>query len=352
MQAHIVAEQLNGSLHGNLHGLAADKLELSRLISPEQAHSLNADALAPDSVAVVVIPNQESFLALQALDIPLLLVVPKGTPVLGKFPLLMVDDMRLSFARLSRMLSKRPAPAEGVHPSAVIHPKARVALDVAIGANTVIETGAVIERGSVIGANCSIGHGTHIGKDCRLHSNVTVYDGINIGNRVHLASGVVIGADSFGYAIPKDGNSPQRIAHTGTVILEDDVEIDANSTVDRGTLEATRIGAGTKIGALCSVAHNAQIGKNCLIVGSAAIAGSAVLGDRVQISGQTCVFDHFKVGNDAKIAAGSIVIHDVAAGETVFGYPAKPTRVWAKEKHLQSRLAKIWAFVKPQLKKQ
>lgn len=359
MQASFVAEHLEASLHGRLAGLDADKLELSRLISPTQARELadatstdapSENAFDPDSVAVVVIPNQTAFLELQQLDIPLLLVVPEGTPLIGKFPLMMVQDMRLSFARLSRLFNPRPAIAQGRHPSAIINPSARLASDVAVAAGVVIDAGVVIGKGTMIGANTSIRQGVKIGRDCRIHANVSLYDGISLGNRVEIASGVVIGADSFGYALPKDGGHAQRIAHTGTVIIENDVSIDANTVIDRGTLEVTRIGAGTKIGMLCSIAHNVAIGQDCLLVGNIGVAGSVRIGHRVQIGGKVGISDNLTIGDDVKIAGGASVINDIAAGETVFGYPAVPMRQWVRERHLQRQMKRIWAYVKRQLK--
>lgn len=356
MQASFVAEHLEARLYGKLAGLDADKLELSRLISPAQAqelaqkHQENQDDFDPDSVAVVVIPNQAAFLELQQLELPLLLVVPEGTPIIGKFPMMMVQDMRLSLARLSRLFNPRPAIAEGRHPSASIDPSARLASDVAVAAGAVIAADVVIGKGTMIGANSSIREGVKIGRDCRIHAKVSLYDGIRLGNRVEIASGVVIGADSFGYALPKDGGRSQRIAHTGTVIIEDDVSIDANTVIDRGTLEVTRIGAGTKIGALCSVAHNSSIGQDCLLVGNIAVAGSVHIGNRVQIAGKVGISDNLTIGDDAQIAAGATVLHDVASGDKVFGYPAVPVRQWVRERHLQRQMKRVWAYVKRQLK--
>ncbi|MEJ2359138.1 MAG: UDP-3-O-(3-hydroxymyristoyl)glucosamine N-acyltransferase [Deinococcales bacterium] len=216
---------------------------------------------------------------------PAAVVVPRGL-ILPQPPpctVIEVDDARRALARLTALFDQRPRPAAEVHATAVIAADATLGDDVAVGPNSVIESGAVIGHGTRIGPNCSVGAGARIGHDCRLHAGVVLYDGVELGDRVELHSGCVVGADGFGYAESPRG--ALKIHHLGGVVLGDDVEIGANSAVDRGTLEPTRIGPRTKIDNHCQVGHNVAIGSDCLIAGMTGIAGSCTLGDRVILGG-------------------------------------------------------------------
>ncbi len=222
-----------------------------------------------------------------------------------------------------------PAPrATGIAPSAVIGKGVKLGKDVAIGAHSVIGENAVLADRVVIGPLCDVGSGVTIGEDSHLVSGVTLYPGTILGARVRLHAGVRAGSDGFGYVPSKNG--VQKIPHVGRCIIEDDVEVGANSTIDRGSIADTVIGAGTKIDNLVMIAHNVQLGRMCLIAAQTGIAGSTKLGDGCMIGGQVGVTGHLELGNNVKIAAGSGVMTDIPDGEMWSGAPARRHREWLK----------------------
>lgn len=206
--------------------------------------------------------------------------------------------------------------------SAVVHETAL------LGANCVIGAGAVIGRHTQIGANCVIGPGVQIGGNCRIGSNVSIAFAL-IGNDVCLLAGARIGEAGFGLSATAAGL--QDIPHFGRVILQDNVTIGANSCVDRGQLEDTLIGEGSKIDNLCHIGHNTQIGRNVVMAAFAGISGSVKIGDNVRMGGRVGLTDHLTVGNNAEIAAGSAVLNSIPAGEIWAGMPAKPIKTWQRE---------------------
>jgi UDP-3-O-[3-hydroxymyristoyl] glucosamine N-acyltransferase len=242
----------------------------------------------------------------------------------GRLPAIHVPDVRLALARAIALLHPAPRLPQGIHPTAVIGADVRLGADVAIGAYAVIGEGCAIGAGAVIHALCVLGRGVRVGEGAVLHPRVTVYDGCLIGRRAILHSGVVIGADGFGYA--RDEGGPVKIPHIGTVVIEDDVELGANTAVDRATLGETRIGERAKIDNLVQIAHNVTIGPRAMIAGQAGVAGSAVVGADVLIAGQVGIADHITVGDGAQVLARSLVTRDVPPGAVVSGQPARPHR--------------------------
>ena len=259
--------------------------------------------------------------------------------------LVSVADTRLALARASRRLDFRPLPAAaGVHPSAVIDASARLGADVRVGPGTVVAAGAVIGDGAVLGARCSVGAGSSLGAGSVLFDGVVLYDGVRVGRRARLHAGVVIGADGFGYALGPRG--AEKIHHLGGVVIGDDVELGANTNVDRGTLGDTRIGDRVKIDNMCQIAHNVTIGDDVVIAALTGLAGSSSVGSRVLIGGACAVADHVHIGDDARLAGGTGVTKDVPPGETWGGLPAQPFRKWVRERYLVGRLERIWAAVR------
>lgn len=232
-----------------------------------------------------------------------------------------------------------PAPPfqAGVHPTAVIGRGARIAATVAIGPNVVIGDGADVGERVRIGAQCTVGPGVVIGADTLVHPGVTMYAGARIGARVILHAGVRIGSDGFGYVFRNGAH--EKIPHVGRCIIGDDVEIGANSTVDRGSIDDTVIGAGTKVDNLVHVGHNVRIGRLCLLMAQVGISGSTHIEDGCIIAGQAGLAGHVTVGARARIAAQAGVFGDVPAGETWSGYPARPHKESLRAHAAMFRLA-------------
>jgi UDP-3-O-[3-hydroxymyristoyl] glucosamine N-acyltransferase len=214
--------------------------------------------------------------------------------------------------------------APGVHHSAVIGDGVTLGNGVAIGARCVIGDGARIGARSRVHAGVTLGENVVVGDDCIVHAGATAYPETTLGDRVIVQSGAVLGSDGFGFVF-RDG-AHQKIPHVGRCVLESDVEIGANTTIDRGSVGDTVIGAGTKIDNLVQIGHNVRIGKLCLIMAQVGISGSTRIGDGVIIAGQAGLAGHISIGDGARIAGQAGVFGDVPAGETWSGYPARPHR--------------------------
>ena len=303
----------------------------------------SADGAGPDAVVVVAGADD---LARAVANGAAAVVLPRALalPHPPACAAIRVDDPRRALAQLSALFDGRPEAPPGVHATAVVAADASLGDDVAVGPHSVVEAGAEIGAGTRIGPHCTIGAGARLGRACRLHAGVVVYDGVTLGDRVELHSGCVVGADGFGYAAGEGGAS--KIHHLGGVVIGDDVEIGANSAVDRGTLDPTRIGPRTKIDNHCQIGHNVTIGSDCLIAGMTGIAGSSSVGDRTVLGGYVAVADHVAIGADVRIAGRAGVTKDVPDGETWAGFPAQPYRRWVRGLYLQGKLERIWRVVK------
>ncbi len=256
------------------------------------------------------------------------IIVSRQMPALqvaGK-TVIKTDNPSFAFTQvLNHFLKQGPnRHPKGVHPTAVIAPGAKLAKTVAVGPYTVIEDGASIGEGTVIYGHCYIGHGTIIGKDCLFYPHVTVREEVTVGARVIIHSGTVVGCDGYGY-VTVDGKHV-KIPQVGTVVIEDDVEIGANVTIDRARFDKTVIGEGTKIDNLVQIAHNVIVGKHCLIIAQTGISGSTHLGNRVITGGQAGIAGHLTIGDGAMVAAQSGVSRSIPPGEQVQGYPARPLK--------------------------
>ncbi len=248
-----------------------------------------------------------------------------------------VADPHAAMLRLLPLLYVTLPRPVGVHPTAIIGHGARIGEEVAIGAYAIIGTGAVIGDRAWIDAHTVIGDGVEIGADVRLFPHVTLYSGAVLGDRVVVHSGARIAADGFGYAYG-DG-AHQKIPHVGRCVIGDDVEIGANTTIDRGSIDDTVIGAGTKIDNLVQVAHNVRIGRLCLLMSQVGIAGSAHIEDGVILAGQVGVGGHLTIGAGARLGGQAGVIGNVPAGATWSGYPARPHRETLRASAALSKLS-------------
>ncbi|MFH1879117.1 MAG: UDP-3-O-(3-hydroxymyristoyl)glucosamine N-acyltransferase [Candidatus Omnitrophota bacterium] len=236
--------------------------------------------------------------------------------------ILKVDDIKLAMTVLYNAMREIHTPEKGfIHPSSVISRSALLGKDVSAGPNSVIGDHTSVGDNTCIGANCTIGKNVSIGRNCVLYPNVTLYDYTVLRDRVCVHSGTVIGADGFGY-LPKDGRI-YKVPQMGTVIIEEDVEIGANSCIDRGTFTDTVIGRGSKIDNLVQIAHNNKIGKNVIIAAQTGIAGSSAIGDNTMFGGQVGVSDHVKVGNNVRAGAKTGIHGNLGDNEVVFGYPCR-----------------------------
>jgi len=225
----------------------------------------------------------------------------------------------------------------GISPGASIHPEARLEPDVIVDPGAVIGPRAEIGAGTVIGPNSVIGPDVCLGRNCSIGAQVTIMHAL-LGNRVILHPGVRIGQDGFGFVPSREGHL--KVPQIGRVIIQDDVEVGANTTIDRGSTHDTVIGEGAKIDNLVQIAHNVTIGRYCLIVAQAGIAGSSELGDFVAAGGQAGVAGHLKIGTGAEIAAQSGVIADVPPKARFGGTPARPLRRWLRTQVILDRLTR------------
>lgn len=237
-------------------------------------------------------------------------------------------DPYAAFAKILTLLHPASDALPGVHPSAHVDATASVAKSAHIGANAVIGANAQIGEGAVIGPGCVIGGDVSIGQGSKLFANVTVYHDCQIGQRCILHSGVVIGADGFGFAPTRQGLL--KIPQVGSVRIGNDVEIGANSTVDRGALGDTTIGDGVKLDNQIQIGHNVEIGPHTVIAAMTGIAGSAKIGARCMIGGQVGINGHITIGDDCQIAGRAGVVRDLPPKSRVGGFPAIPQNQWLR----------------------
>ena len=272
-------------------------------------------------------------------------VIAPGLSLPGKV-LLRAVNPKLAFARAAEWLIPPATIAKGIHPTAIIAPSAQIDPDAGVGPYVVIEDDVQIGAGTQVGAFCFLGRGSTLGEGCRLYPRVTLYGGARLANRVILHSGAVIGSDGFGYV--SDGGMRRKFPQVGEVEIQDDVEIGANTTIDRGSLDRTEIGVGTKLDNLVHIAHNVSIGENTVIAAQTGVSGSSVIGKSVAIGGQVGIADHCEiesnavVGAQAGIPSGKIV----RSGQIVWGTPARPLDKFKKQFAWFSRLPEMAERIK------
>jgi UDP-3-O-[3-hydroxymyristoyl] glucosamine N-acyltransferase len=294
------------------------------------------DAASPDDLVFV---RAASFAAKLAASPARAVVAPEGFDVGARSALRSADPSR-DFYRAARILVPEPAVAPGIHPSAIV------------GSGAVIDASAAIGAGCVVGANAEVGARTvlhpgvvlydavRVGADCVLHARCVIAAASVLGDRVVLQPGVVIGGDGFGY-VGREGGGLSKVHNVGRVWIEDEVEIGANSTVDRGTLGDTRIGRGTKIDNLVQIGHNCTLGEHCIVVAQAGIAGSTILEPGAVLLAQAGVAGHKRIGARALIGPQAGVHKDVPAGARVLGTPHRLERAFHREMAALSRLPEL-----------
>ena len=251
-------------------------------------------------------------------------ILVSGDYVSGSKPLIRVRNARIAIARLLPVFFPPELPAAGNDPNAKIHDSAKVDPTAHIGPGCVIGEGVEIGVRAVLMGGNHIGKGSHLGEDICLFPNVVVYARTIIGNRVTIHAGTTIGSDGYGYVF--DEGRHRKVLQVGNVVIGDDVEIGANSAIDRGALGSTVIGSGTKIDNLVHVAHNVVMGNHCLVMGQVGFAGSTHLGDYSVIASQSGIAGHLKLGKQSTVGAKSGVMRDIPDGGTVLGIPAMPDR--------------------------
>jgi len=248
-----------------------------------------------------------------------------------------------AFISLLRLFHPPPPVTPGIHPTALVAPGARVHPEAQVGAFAVLEAGALIGKRARIFPLVYVGEGVEVGEETILYPHVVIREGVRVGRRVIIHPGTVVGADGFGYAF--DGKVHQKIPQVGGVILEDDVEVGANATIDRATLGYTVVRRGTKVDNLVQIAHNAEVGEDVIVVAQVGISGSCRIGKGVVLAGQVGLGDHVTVGEGARVAGGSGVARDLDAGQDYFGYPARPAaearRIYAALPRLPELLRKM-----------
>jgi UDP-3-O-[3-hydroxymyristoyl] glucosamine N-acyltransferase len=265
-------------------------------------------------------------------------IVPPQTEAAGK-NLVVVKDPYDAFGKLLQLFYPLEHGQKGISPEAYIEKGAVVSDEANIFPRAFISRGAEIAKGAVIYPGAYIGRDVSIGEESVIYANVTIYHSCIIGKRVILHSGVVIGADGLGFANPGKENS--KIPQVGTVRIDDDVEIGANSTIDRATLGKTWIGRNVKIDNLVQIAHNVVIGENSVLAAMVGISGSTKLGKSVIVGGQTGMVGHINIGDNVMIGADSKIHKDIAPGEIVGGRPQMPYKLWLKSEVCQSKLPEM-----------
>jgi UDP-3-O-[3-hydroxymyristoyl] glucosamine N-acyltransferase len=260
----------------------------------------------------------------------------------GVKPLLVMRQPRLGFARAALLL-RSAEQAPGVHATAVMAASAVQGRDVSIGAYAVIEDGVVIGAGTSVGAGAVIGAGVRIGDHCRVYPRVVMYPGVTLGDRVVVHAGAVLGADGFGYVRDAQTGEYLQFPQQGTLVLEDDVEVGANATIDRGALEETRISRGVKLDNLVHVGHNVRVGKNVVIAAQTGVSGSSVIGDDAIVGGQVGIADHVEIGEKVILGAQAGIPSRKkirGPGIVFWGTPARPIKEYLKELAALARLTR------------
>jgi UDP-3-O-[3-hydroxymyristoyl] glucosamine N-acyltransferase len=317
-----LAQRLGCRLEGD------GQVEITRVAGIEDA--------GPGDLTFLANPKYESALAATRASAVLVRDDAPAAPC----AMLRTPDPYLTFARAVAIFAPEWRPAAGVHPMAAVAAGVTLGQGVSIGAFVAIGEGASIGDRTVIFPNVTVGPGTHVGADCVIHSNVALRERVSIGDRVILQNGVVIGGDGYGFARRGDGTH-EKIPQVATVVIEDDVELGANTTVDRPAIGETRIASGTKIDNLVMIGHGVSVGRNVLMAAQVGIAGSTDIEDNVIFGGQVGVGGHLTIGRGAIAVGQSGVTNSLDPGAMVAGYPAIDNKEWRKASVVFRRLPEL-----------
>ena len=326
------AEELAAAVGAGLEGDGS--IELTGVAAPERAGS--GDLIFVDAPKHAA--RAEASLAR-------CIVVPPGISVPGK-TLLRAKEAKVAFSRAAALLREPSVIAKGIHPTAIIAPLARIAGTASVGPYAVIGENAQVGENTQIGAHSVVGAGCSIGADCRIHPRVTLYAHVRVGNRVEIHAGAVLGADGFGYAYGEGRH--WKFPQTGIIEIGDNVEIGANATIDRGSLDDTRIAEGVKLDNLVHVGHNVRIGAHTVVAAQTGISGSSVLGHHVVVGGQVGIADHCTLedGAVAGAQAGIPTGKTIRKEQVVWGTPARPLDKFKEQYVWFARLPELAARIK------
>lgn len=346
MKLSEIAEAIGARVEGD------GDLEIIRVVHPAEAGGPGDLALATDKALVPLLADTRAGAAMVTVETE----VPAR--ITGR---IVVVRPRYAMAGVCDLFERPAFRYAGVHPSAVVDPTARLGRDVSVGPFTLIGPGAVIGDGVALLSNISIGADAMIGDGTLIHAGARIGDRVVIGKRCVIQPNAAVGNDGFSFVTPEPGSVEtakasgevkatntiiRRVNSLGTVIVGDDVEIGAGTTIDRGTITATRVGSGTKIDNLVQIGHNVEIGTNCMLCGHVGVAGSCVIGDRVVLAGQVGVADHITIGHDSVVAARSGVGQDLAPQGVYFGAPAVPRKEAFEQLRNLGRLSRLLADVR------
>jgi UDP-3-O-[3-hydroxymyristoyl] glucosamine N-acyltransferase len=317
--------------------------ELARHLGGEVSGDANASlaSFAPADAARagdVTFAENENYFAAAENSAATAIITPKNFSSTKKI-LIRVENPRIAFAKAVAIFFPEPKLPAGTHATAVIAKSAQIDATAHVGPNCVVGERVKVGANAVLLANNFVGDDSVIGNDTKIFPNATLYPRTQIGARVRIHSGAVIGADGFGYVF--DSGAHLKVPQIGNVVIGDDVEIGANACIDRAALGSTKIGRGTKIDNLVQVAHNVQTGEHCLLISQAGISGSTKLGNYVILAGQAGLAGHLKIGDGAQIGAQAGVMGDIEAGAKVIGAPAQNGKDFMREVAALRRLPEL-----------
>jgi UDP-3-O-[3-hydroxymyristoyl] glucosamine N-acyltransferase len=322
-----IAESVQGQVVGD------DAVEVSGIASISQATSMD----------LVFVEDEKTLRTALASSAAAVIAGEFARGNTSSKPLLISRHPRLTFARAARLLCPAPGRPPGTHPTAAVHASARLGKDVVVAERAVVGEKAEIGDQTWIGAGAAIGAGVRIGRDCEIYPNVTIYPGAQLGDRVIVHAGAALGSDGFGYVHDSATGRYEKFPQVGRLEIGDDVEIGANSTIDRGALEVTRIGRGAKIDNLVHIGHNCQIGEDVVIAAQTGLSGSIVIEKNVILGGQVGIGEHALIGEGVMLGGqGGVLPNKVLRGKGVafWGTPARPVREYLKQLAVLARLAK------------